>query len=294
MQYSIAQQSFQGGREYNEDRTAIFEHDGSTLLVLADGLGGHAGGALASQTFVEAISDSFSTASSAQLDDCPTFLTLSITYAHRMIHRRAKEQGYEVDSPKTTCVVCLIRDGVARWGHSGDSRLYMIRNKEIIHRTTDHVVDKGPHANHPINRCVGGIELPKPEISKPIKLEKGDTIMLATDGAWHSFKSADLTEYVDPEHPQFGVDNLLQTLESRNKMPSDNLSMVLMFWGQKQLDRTDSLIDSPLTYINAKEASNDKKKQISQEMEKATFDMKNLDKTINEIESFISELDDKL
>lgn len=293
MQYSIAQQSFQGGREYNEDRTAIFEHENSTLLVLADGLGGHKGGALASQTFVEAISDSFNTASAAQLDDSPTFLSLSITYAHRMIHRRAKEQGYDVDSPKTTCVVCLIRDGIARWAHSGDSRLYMLRKNQIIHQTEDHVVNKGPNGNNPINRCVGGIELPKPEISKPIKLETGDILMLATDGAWHSFKTTDLQEYIDPKHPQFGLDNLLQCLETRNKMPSDNLSMVVCFWDQEQLDRKEVLIDKPITTPSETKGTNSDDTN-DQETEKAIFDMKHLDETINEIESFISDLDDKL
>ena len=44
MIYSIAQQSHQGGRDYNEDSTAIYERSGAVLLVVADGLGGHDGG----------------------------------------------------------------------------------------------------------------------------------------------------------------------------------------------------------------------------------------------------------
>ena len=84
--YSVAQQSYQGGRDYNEDSVAIFERDGSILLVVADGLGGHAGGDLASQTFVEAISQSFESATGSQLRQAETFLSLSINYAHHMIH----------------------------------------------------------------------------------------------------------------------------------------------------------------------------------------------------------------
>ena len=78
MLYSIAQQSHQGGRDYNEDRTAIFEREGAVLLVVADGLGGHAGGDLASQAFVDAMGDSFTRATGRQLLDAANFLKLSI------------------------------------------------------------------------------------------------------------------------------------------------------------------------------------------------------------------------
>ena len=54
---------------------------------------------------------------------------------------------------------------------------------------------------------------------------------------WHCFEPIDLKDYVDPEHPTLGLDNLLQTLENRNKAPSDNLSMVILFWGIKQHDK---------------------------------------------------------
>ncbi len=290
MKYSVAQQSNQGGRDYNEDSTAVFERHNSVLLVVADGLGGHAGGDLASQTFVKAMSDSFKKATDSQLDNGKNFLTLAINYAHHKIHRKAVAQGYSVDSPKTTCVVCLIHNGIALWAHSGDSRFYLINKREIIERTEDHVSQRDPNdSNNPLNRCVGGLEPPKPDISEPYEVDSGDIFVLATDGAWASFKPDDLKDYVDPEHPSLGLDNMLQTLENRNKAPSDNLSMVILFWGVRQLDKPSSNDfddEDSITLIQ--------NNIISDEDEAEKFDMETLDSAIVEIESFISELDRKL
>jgi serine/threonine protein phosphatase PrpC len=295
MKYSVAQQSNQGGRDYNEDRTAIFEREKAVLLIVADGLGGHAGGAVASQAFIDALGVSFSKATHEQLSNAESFLTLSINYAHHMIHRRAVSQGYDVASPKTTCVVCLIYHGVAQWAHSGDSRLYLIRKRMIIDQTTDHVSNKvGPSGNSPINRCVGGIESPKPHVSEPLELNLGDTFVLASDGAWANFEPVDLKDYIDPEHPTLGLDSLLQTLENRNKAPSDNLSMVVMFWGTKQHDKpsVDSVrTNDVIELLGSRDSGNNSPDEpVSNEK----FDMEELDSTIFEIENFITDLDKKI
>lgn len=288
MDYSITQQSHQGGRDYNEDRTAIFEKDGTLLLVLGDGLGGHAGGEIASQALIDSMADSFNKADDAQLDNPDQFLLMSINIAHHAVHRHAVNHGFKVDSPKTTCVACLIRNGVAVWGHSGDSRLYIINKRDINFVTKDHVsIKPGREHNSPINRCVGGSEPPKPEISEPYKIEDGDIIFIGSDGAWANFNPEDLIEYVDPEHPNLGLDNLLQRLEGRNKAPSDNLSVVLFYWGIKQLDNPD-INDHENVATIAKNSNDTKPKEV------VKFDMENLDSAILEIESFISEIDSKL
>jgi serine/threonine protein phosphatase PrpC len=294
--YSVSQQSYQGGRDYNEDRTAVFERNGTILLVVADGLGGHEGGDVASQAFIDAMGDSFTKATETQLSNADNFLTLSINYGHHTIHRRAVSQGFNVDSPKTTCVVCLIHDEVATWAHSGDSRLYLIRKRKIEFTTEDHVSRKlGCEKNAPINRCVGGIENPRPQIGEPHEMEDGDIFFLATDGAWAQFKPDDLNDYVDPEHPSLGLDSLLQALENRNKAPSDNLSCVVLFWGVKQLD-TPSFSDyeEPKTIQLLENSIRQSSKQKDgDELPKEKFNMKELDSAILEIESFITDLDDK-
>lgn len=302
MNYSVGQQSHQGGRDYNEDSTAIFEHKDALLCVVADGLGGHEGGEVASQCFVETMGDSFKKATPAQLEKAQSFLTLAINFAHHSIHRRAVSMGLPVESPKTTCVVLLVYKGIAHWAHSGDSRLYLIRKRQTRFVTEDHVSHKqGRKGNAPINRCVGGLEAPRPEVSDPRKLRDGDVFFLATDGAWACFKPNDLTDYVDPEHPSLGLDSLLQTLENRNKAPSDNLSVVVMFWGVKQLDNaamndfdepdTVQLLDQSIKASKQQEIHDDAEREVEAQKR---FDMSDLSDAINEIESFISELDDQL
>jgi serine/threonine protein phosphatase PrpC len=291
MEFSVAQQSVQGGRDYNEDRTAVYQRKDALLVIVADGLGGHAGGAIASQAFIDALGASFAKATSDQLEDAEKFLSLSINYAHHMIHRRATTQGLDPDSPKTTCVVCLIYHGVAQWAHAGDSRLYLIRDQKIVSQTEDHVSHRANMSNSPINRCVGGIEPPNPAVSNRYHVDKGDIFVLATDGAWHGFQASDLHDYVDPKQPTLGLDTLLQTLENRNKAPSDNLSMVILYWGVEQLDRPvdyDARAKAtvhPLTNIGSRPESN---------ISVADFDMGELDSAIIEIESFITEIDKKL
>ena len=294
MDYSLSQQSHQGGRDYNEDRTAIFERNGSILLVLADGLGGHDGGEIASQALVDAMGDSFTKATEQQLSKADSFLTLSINYAHHTVHRRAVNQGFNVDSPKTTCVVCLIHNNVATWAHSGDSRLYLIRKREIKFVTEDHVSRKlGREKNAPINRCVGGLENPRPEVGESYEMQDGDILFLATDGAWACFDPEDLSDYVDPQHPSLGLDSLLQALENRNKAPSDNLSIVVLFWGVKQLDNPAlNDFEEPNSIQLLDVAPNAEDKQ-DKELPLEKFDMSELDNAIFEIESFISDLDDK-
>jgi len=282
--YSVGQQSHQGGRDYNEDRVAIFERDNGLLLVLADGLGGHAGGDIASQALIDAMGDSFNKATDKQLSKADSFLTLSINYAHHSVHRHAVNRGFSVDSPKTTCVVCLI----------GDSRLYLIRNRTIEFITDDHISKKPGHENNaPISRCVGGLESPKPEVSEPHEMREGETLMLATDGAWATFRVDDLFDYVDSEHPTLGLDNMLQELERRNKVPSDNLSVVVCFWGIRQLDKP-SINEYETTdtiQLLHQSVTSDKERNLGGANKK--FDMTDLDSTINEIETFISDIDDK-
>lgn len=298
MEYSVGQQSHQGGRDYNEDRTAIFERDDAILLVVADGLGGHEGGEVASQCFIDTMGDSFKQATTDQLKKADSFLTLSINFAHHAIHRRAKSLGLPVESPKTTCVVCLIYKEVAHWAHSGDSRLYLIRDRKSRYITEDHVSKKsGRLSNAPINRCVGGLEAPRPEVSKPTKLRDGDILFLASDGAWANFDPEDLNDYVDPQHPSLGLNGLLQALENRNKPPSDNLSVVIMYWGVRQLDNpalNDFEEPDTIQLLSQSIEASNKAAAASASASNKTFDMKDLDSAINEIESFITDLDEQL
>jgi len=268
---TFAQQSYIGDREMNEDRAAVVERPDATLVIVADGLGGHAGGEIASQALIDAVSETFLGLSTDQLDDPKSFMHLAVSYAHKHIHRRAAEEGLLDYVPKTTCVLAFVRDDQIIWCHVGDSRLYIVRDEMIIFHTSDHIA-KGYGKNAPINRCVGGVERPLPAISEPMTLEENDLVFLCTDGAWKNLEIEDLNA-IDKSFPQPDLDILLRKLERRNSYPSDNVSAAVICWGNYPSNKNP---DAPKL---------NKKPDIKASITAKADDT--IDETINQIEKLI-------
>ena len=231
---SFAKHSRIGKRKNNEDAAEIALRPNSALLVVADGLGGHSGGEIASQTLVDTIVKCFKEATNDQLKNQKTFFPYAVAEAHRAIHRAAKEAGKVEFDPKTTCVIAMIYGNDINWCHVGDSRMYLVRDNMIAFHTTDHVA-KGFKKNAPINRCVGGAEPPKATLNEPLRLEDGDMIFLCTDGAWHKLTLPDLVT-IDYKNPQSGLEDLLEVIEGRNNAPSDNITAIAACFGNKKPD----------------------------------------------------------
>ena len=226
---SFAKHSRIGNRKKNEDCAEISTRANSALLVVADGLGGHSGGEIASQTLVKKIVECFQKATIEQLQNQKVFFSYVISEAHRAIHKAAVAAGKAEFDPKTTCVIGLIYGNHLHWCHVGDSRLYLVRDGIIVFHTTDHVA-KGFKKNAPISRCVGGTEVPKATLNESLKLENGDILFLCTDGAWHNLNIKDITS-IDYNHPQPDLEKLLQEIENRNNMPSDNVTAIAACYG---------------------------------------------------------------
>ena len=273
---TFAQQSYIGDREMNEDRAAVIERPDATLVVVADGLGGHAGGEIASQAFIDAVGETFLSLSEEQLANPKSFMHLAVSYAHKNIHRRAAEEGLLEYVPKTTCVVALVHGDQIIWCHVGDSRLYIVRDDMIIFHTSDHIA-KGYGKNAPINRCVGGVERPIPAISEPMTLEENDLIFLCSDGAWKNLEIEDLNG-IDKSFPQPDLDILLRKLERRNSYPSDNVSAALVCWGNFSNDKK----------VNTAEPKSDLKTKPQPKPHTAKTEVgEEIDETINKIEKLI-------
>ncbi len=118
-----------GGRPYNEDAVAIRQTDNDQLLaVLADGLGGHGGGEIASALAVKTISGGWEGASS------PAVLSELILQAHREI------LAHQTPScrMRSTVVALSVAVGHADWAYAGDSRLYQFCDGKLIRQTRDH------------------------------------------------------------------------------------------------------------------------------------------------------------
>ena len=137
MKFSVFQISRKGGREKNEDRMGYCYTNSSALFLLADGMGGHPEGEVAAQLALQTISALYQKEAKPELPDVKGFFHTAIIAAHRQILRYAADGGLN-DTPRTTLVAAVIQGGVAHWVHCGDSRLYFVRDGELLARTRDH------------------------------------------------------------------------------------------------------------------------------------------------------------
>ena len=137
MKFTIYQESRLGGRRDNEDRLAHSYSRDALLMVIADGMGGHYYGEIAAQIAVQTLIENFQRQANPRLENPFLFLQQSILNGHYAIADFSEEHHLK-DSPRTTCVACIVQDNVAYWAHAGDSRLYLMRGGRVLTRTRDH------------------------------------------------------------------------------------------------------------------------------------------------------------
>ena len=177
MKFSVFQISRRGGREKNEDRMGYCYTHGSGLFLLADGMGGHPQGEVAAQLA------QYQKEAQPELADVTAFFNTAIIAAHRQILRYALDTQLP-DTPRTTLVMAVVQQGVAHWAHCGDSRLYFVRDGELLARTRDHSYmehrgDKPRPGPGPVNRnilytCLGSPSTPVFDIAGPVPLQQGE------------------------------------------------------------------------------------------------------------------------
>jgi protein phosphatase len=175
-------------RENNEDSGFI----GKQIILVADGMGGHAAGELASSTAVAVAArfDNLFSNNKETIDsisNIPKQITLEIKSA---IARDQKRSGMG-----TTLSACLIQNGILKIVHVGDSRIYLIRKQQISLVTKDQTYVQSLIDNHEITteesrthpqrslllQAIDGVSEVSPEI-KDISLELSDRIILCSDG----------------------------------------------------------------------------------------------------------------
>lgn len=124
----------EGSRENNEDSVGMYQDGEAYCFMLADGLGGHGMGEVASQLAIETAVGRF-----AQGEREEAFLQEAFEAAQEVIAARQQEDRRCRDM-KTTLVVLDIEKDRIRWGHIGDSRLYYFVKGKLKERTLDHSV----------------------------------------------------------------------------------------------------------------------------------------------------------
>ena len=243
MKFTIYQESRIGKRANNEDRIAHCYSRDALLMVVADGMGGHYYGEIAAQIAVQVLVESFQREAKPEIRDPFLFLQNALTRAHRSILDFTDTHKLK-DSPRTTCVACVIQDNIAYWAHAGDSRLYLMRGGKVLARTRDHtrvqllieqsVINEAQAAVHPdrnkVYSSLGGREEPDIEFSRKTPLDAGDVLLLCTDGLWGVLSGEMMAVALKSENLMQAVPMLLNQAEIRGGSHADNLSAIAVRW----------------------------------------------------------------
>ena len=238
MKFSVFQLSRRGGREKNEDRMGYSYTRESALFVLADGMGGHPKGEVAAQIAIQAVSAMFQHQARPALKNVPEFLSAALLAAHHQVLRYGNDKGM-LDTPRTTLVMAVVQDGCAHWIHCGDSRLYLVRDGELLMRTRDHSYQELRNAAIPglerVNRnvlfsCLGSPTKPLFDIAGPVLLEQGDRMLLCSDGLWGSLDDALIARQLARQAVSQAVPDLVEDALRKAGDASDNVTVVAMEW----------------------------------------------------------------
>ena len=217
----------------------------SALFALADGLGGHPRGEVASQLALQTIAALFQQEARPRLRDPQEFLRRSVFRAHEQIQRYAQENKL-TDSPRTTAVVCVLQNGAAHWAHVGDSRLYFLRNGALLTRTRDHshveqqqqkdrnpelmlLQPDGPTRNM-LFTCLGSAQLPMIEVGIPQALRRGDIVLLCSDGLWGQIPESVLVRQFGQQVLSEAVPEVVEMALRQGGTDSDNVTALGVEW----------------------------------------------------------------
>jgi len=245
LQIETADVSLIGHRDENQDRVAIVVDEHAALLVVIDGMGGHAQGARAAETALATLIEAFWQASHPVFDPLG-FLHLALGRAHEEVVKLGAGLGME-SRPRATCALCLVQDSGAYWAHIGDSRIYQLRQQQIVERTRDHshvevllregLITEAEVHGHPMRNyvecCLGGdAALPEMSISTRRRLRAGDVLVLCTDGMWANLKDQDFIRFAQTTDKSLrdSLTELGAQAVQASAPYSDNTSAAVLRW----------------------------------------------------------------
>ena len=230
-----------GDREEQQDRVAIFPHPsfkGAVLAVLADGMGGLSGGAMAAEQVIHASKSNFERFGPGA--NVREMLSASINDGHDSIRLTALS---EEKDPHSTACVFVMTPGRADWAHCGDSRIYHFRKGELVSRTVDHSLvmrkmvvpgflteeqaESHPNKNLLVS-CLGEEARPEIDFGETTPLQDGDCFMMCSDGIWAYYKTEELGQLLSTLSPKEASDALVARARERAKGRGDNCSLAII------------------------------------------------------------------
>ena len=226
-----------GIRRTNNEDSYYIDPERRFCLV-ADGMGGHAGGQEASRLASEKIRAYLEEYWEADIGS-DSLLEAALYHANQsIVEEQANYPQWE--GMGTTAVVLLFRQGNVWYGHVGDSRLYLLRDNQLKQITQDHTwiaravkigeispqQAKSDPRRHILFQCLGRKELPRVEIDL-VALKTGDRLLLCSDGLTEEVSAADIKQLLqsDASNEQIAAE-LIEAAKQNGG--SDNITVIVI------------------------------------------------------------------
>ena len=246
--YEISGNQIDGARDYQEDAfltTYLDDIDGkpkaSALVIMADGMGGHAAGNIASNLVVSTFNKSFTGEFGKR--DVATILRSCLDSANNALKESISETP-ALDGMGCTMVTAAVTQGKVWWVSVGDSHLYLIRDRELDKRNEDHSyggyldrmkaqgMDIEPEPGLSRNMLMSAMtgdeiaEIDCPD--QPLELKPGDRLVIASDGLDTLSEGSILQFSAWASSSKECVDALLKAVEDANKPRQDNTTVIVV------------------------------------------------------------------
>ena len=226
-------------RENNQDAYAVGELPGEVAwAVVCDGMGGAAGGNIASALAVKVISDKITSSYNEKMRDSSikNLLDSAITAANIEVYDMAYSRP-DLKGMGTTVVAVVVRDNVAHIAHAGDSRAYIVNKDGVEQITVDHslvqnLVDRGEITkeeaeHHPnknvITRALGVDKRIDVDFSE-IDMQENETLVLCTDGLSNCVNNSEMAEDIKDGQYYAFADRLVKRANKNGG--NDNITVV--------------------------------------------------------------------
>jgi formylglycine-generating enzyme required for sulfatase activity/serine/threonine protein phosphatase PrpC len=246
LEFELAGSQIDGARDYQEDAfliTNLTDANGkpSALIVIADGMGGHAAGNVASNMAVQAFNKHVS--ANYPTENIGDILEQAVVKANNSIKETVSETP-ALSGMGCTMVAGILEEGKMWWASVGDSHCYLIRNRELIKKNADHsyggFLDRMEAEGTPVEpepglsrnmlmSAITGEDINEIDVSsEPLELEAGDKIVLCSDGL-DTLSSGKIIQYSDwSESPKECADALMEAVEEANMPRQDNTTAVVV------------------------------------------------------------------
>jgi protein phosphatase len=208
------------------------------LILVADGMGGHNGGEVASGVAVETMRHVFLETEQGEANE---ILQQSFAQAHQAILDLASRMP-ELEGMGTTCSAAIIKDGLLSFGHIGDSRLYLLRDGQIVQLTEDHtlvnqLIKSGAISvseakrHHQRNVLTAALGATSANVSAsfsdmPVPLEQNDVLLLCSDGLHGLLSDDEMFDLIDRQNLYMSCRSLVN--KAKQCGGPDNITVQLL------------------------------------------------------------------